>query len=170
MSRILYLVRHAQAESGQSRGSDRERALTYKGQQDSIQLGEYLIKNNSNINLIISSPAIRALSTANLIAGRINFDLKHIQTEESIYSHNELEILKLLNKIPESTNEVLFVGHYPTIVELYNYLATNEIKASMDTAELCSLKFDVPWLGVTSGSGSRGSAFYPHSIQYARKF
>jgi len=164
MSRILYLVRHAQAESGQSRGTDRERALTYKGQQDAIQLGEYLTKSNSNINLIISSPAIRALSTAYLIAGRINFDLKHILTEESIYSRNELDILKLLNNFPESTHEVLLVGHYPTIVELYNCLTTNEIKPSMDTAELCSLKFDGPWSEVTSGSGSRGSIFHPHSI------
>lgn len=164
MSRILYLVRHAQAESDQSRRSDRERALTYKGHQDAIQLGEYLTKVNSNINLIISSPAIRALSTAYLIAERINFDLKHIQTEESIYSRNHLEIIKVLNKFPESTNEVLLVGHYPTIVELYNYLSTHETRTTMNTAELCSLNFDVPWLEVTSGSGYRGSIFYPHSL------
>ncbi len=163
MSRILYLMRHAHAERGQPHQTDKDRALSQQGKQDAIQLGEYLTKSNSNINLIISSPAIRALSTAYLIAGRINFDLKHIQTEESIYSRNELEIIKLLNKFPESTNEVLLIGHYPTIVELYNYLTTNEIKASMDTAELCSLKFDVPWLEVTSGSGSRGSIYYPHS-------
>jgi phosphohistidine phosphatase len=160
MSRILYLVRHAQSESGQSRGADKERALTHKGQQDSIQLGEYLIKSNSNINLIISSPAIRALSTAYLIAGRIKFDLKHIQTEESVYSHNELEILKLLNKFPESTNEVLLVGHYPTIVELYNYLAIDDSKTTMNAAELFSLKFDPPWSEVTGGTGSKGSAFF----------
>jgi len=156
-------MRHAHAERGQPHQTDKDRALSQQGKQDAIQLGEYLTKSNSNINLIISSPAIRALSTAYLIAGRINFDLKHIQTEESIYSRNELEIIKLLNKFPESTNEVLLIGHYPTIVELYNYLTTNEIKASMDTAELCSLKFDVPWLEVTSGSGSRGSIYYPHS-------
>lgn len=163
MTRILYLVRHAQAEGGQSKQTDKERALTHQGQQDALQLGDY-IKASCTINHIISSPATRALSTAYFVARQINFETKCIQTEERIYSGNKREILKLLNTLNDSIKEVLLIGHYPTIVELYNYLAMDESKTTMNPAELCSLKFDLPWSEVSGGTGSEGSAFYPHSI------
>ncbi|MEQ1588441.1 MAG: histidine phosphatase family protein, partial [Cyclobacteriaceae bacterium] len=143
---------------------DKERALTNQGQHDAIQLGGYLKKTSCNIHLIISSPANRAQSTAWLVARQIDFDANHIQVEESIYSSNKAGILKLLNTLNDSVKEVLLIGHYPTIVELYNYLAMNESKTTMNTAELCSLKFDLCWSEVTRGTGSEGSAFYPHSI------
>lgn len=164
MTRILYLVRHAQAEGGQPKQTDKARALTHQGQQDAIQLGGYLKKITTTIDLIISSPAQRAQSTAGLIARQIDFEPNQIRVEESIYSSNKTEILKLLNTLDDSIQEVLLIGHYPTIVELYNYLAIDESKTTMNTAELCSLTFDLSWSEVSGGTGSGGSAFSPHSI------
>jgi phosphohistidine phosphatase len=159
MNRILHLVRHAEAEGAHPRHTDKDRALTHQGQQDALQLGDHIKASDCTINHIISSPAIRALSTAYLVARQINFETKYIQTEERIYSGGKIEILKLLNALSESFTEVLLVGHYPTIVELYNYL-TLESKTTMSTTELCSLKFEIPWSEVTGGSGF---TFNPHS-------
>lgn len=164
MTRILYLVRHAQAEGGQPKQTDKERALTHQGQQDAIQLGRYLKKITTTIDLIISSPAHRAQSTAWLIARQIDVEPNHTQVEECIYSSSKKEILKLLNALNDSIKEVLLIGHYPTIVELYNYLAMDESKTTMNPAELRSLTFEVSWAELSGGTGSKGSAFYPHSI------
>ncbi len=164
MTRILYLVRHAQAKGGQPKQTDKERALTRQGEHDAIQLGGYLKKITPAIDLIISSPAHRAQSTAGLIARQIDFEPTHIRVEESIYSSNKTEILKLLNSLEDSIQEVLLIGHYPTIVELYNYLAIDETKTTMNPAELCSLTFDLSWLEVSGGTGAVGSSFSPHSI------
>jgi phosphohistidine phosphatase len=164
MSRILYLVRHAIAEARQSLQSDKERDLTSKGMENAIQLGNYFKSVNSNIQMIISSPANRALSTAYLVANQISFETNHIIREERIYSGSSVEIIKLLNTLSESVTEILLVGHYPTIVELYNDLTIHESKSTMSTAEMCSLKFDTPWLEITGGTGSLGLAFSPHSI------
>jgi phosphohistidine phosphatase len=164
MSRILYLVRHAEAEGRQPHQTDKERELTEKGKQDAIQLGDYLKSINTNINLIISSPAHRALSTAYWVAKQISFEMKCLLTEECIYSGNTMELVKMVGTIPESVTEIMLVGHYPTIVELYNYLITHESKPTMSTCELCSINFDIPWSEVTCGSGFRSTAFYPNSI------
>ncbi len=164
MSRILYIVRHAIAEARQPHQSDKERELTWQGKENAIQLGNYLKSVHSNIQMILSSPANRAVSTAYLVANQISVETNHIIKDERIYSGSSLEIIKLLNTLAESVTEILLVGHYPTIVELYNDLTINESKSTMSTAEMCSLKFDTPWLEITGGTGSRGLAFSPHSI------
>lgn len=164
MSRILYLVRHAIAEARQPHQSDKERELTWQGKKNAIQLGNYLKSVHSNIQMILSSPANRAVSTAYLVANQISFETNHIIKDERIYSGSSMEIIKLLNTLAESVTEILLVGHYPTIAELYNDLTINESKSTMSTAEMCSLKFDTPWLEIQGGTGSRGLAFSPHSI------
>jgi phosphohistidine phosphatase len=153
MRRILYLVRHAEALSVLPDVTDKQRALTHQGEQDALKLGIYIMEKNSNLDLILASPANRALSTAQIIAQQVSYDLKNIRVEESIYSANKFEIIKLFSKLTDSIQQVILVGHYPTIVELYNYLSANDKKLTMNPAEMCSLLFDLPWAEVTSGCG-----------------
>ena len=162
MRRILYLVRHAEAVTARD-GTDKLRALTQQGESDALQLATYIKEKNSNLNLILSSPATRALTTAHIIARYLSLDLKSIQVEDSIYSARKLEILKLLTNLADTIHQVMLVGHYPTIVELYNYLSGNESKKNMNPAEMCSLVFDVPWAEVTAGCGISNYSFHPSS-------
>lgn len=160
MRRILYLVRHAEAVTARD-GTDKLRALTQRGESDALQLATYIKEKNSNLNLILTSPATRALTTAQIIARQLSYDLKNIRVEDSIYSARKLEILKLLTNLTDPIHQVMLVGHYPTIVELYNYLSENESKQTMKPAEMCSLAFDVPWAEVTVGCGASSSSFHP---------
>ncbi len=162
MSRILYLVRHAQAVSGTIHLSDKDRALTERGTNDAINVGMKLQSENSNINLIVSSPAARAQATARLIAKQISLDITMIQLSESIYSSDKIEIVKLLNTVDESAKTILLVGHYPTIIELHNYLSSTKSLATMDTAELCALKFEMPWSEISEASGLHEFCYHPH--------
>ncbi|MBK7650412.1 MAG: histidine phosphatase family protein [Flammeovirgaceae bacterium] len=160
MRRILYLVRHAEAVTVRD-GTDKLRALTQRGESDALQLATYIKEKNSNLNLILTSPATRALTTAQIIARQLSYDLKNIRVEDSIYSARKLEILKLLTNLADSIHHVVLVGHYPTIVELYNYLSENDSKQTMNPAEMCSLAFGVPWAEVTAGCGVSNMYFHP---------
>lgn len=162
MNRILYLMRHAQAVPGTSLLSDKDRMLTEQGKQDALKVGTKLRSDNSNINLIISSTASRALATAHLVAQEITMNVNQIQLEENIYRADKIEILKILNTISDSATSVLLVGHYPSIIELHNYLSATKELATMNNAELCALTFEIPWSELTESSGQHEFSYHPY--------
>jgi len=164
MSRFLYLIRHAQAANGVSFSSDMARTLTQQGERDALALGAKLKSSNSNINLILASPAVRASSTADIVSKQIEIEQSQVQIEPCLYAENKIEILKLINSLKDSITAVMLVGHYPTIVELHNYLSGNKSIASMDTAQLCALRFDSSWVEITEASGFHEFSFLPEPI------
>ena len=58
----IYLQRHAEAESGER--MDPTRALTETGKRQIKTMGEFLVRQIGRVDLVISSPFVRALDTA----------------------------------------------------------------------------------------------------------
>lgn len=160
MLHTLYIVRHAQAMSGNHEWQDEQRPLTPKGEQDARQLGVYLKSQNSNLNLIISSPALRAHRTAQLVAEPLTTNAA-IQIDRTLYSGNKLALLQRLNSLPEHQPDVMLVGHYPTIVELHDYLSTNKQVGGMQAGELIALTFVPSWRELTAGLATHLYSFSP---------
>jgi phosphohistidine phosphatase len=160
MQRKIYLVRHAQAIAGSAQIPDELRPLTQEGETSSTLVGTFLKQKNSNLNLIISSNALRARHTA-LAIGRALSNTIPVQVEKVLYSENKLEILKLLSVLPDSVAAVMLVGHYPTIVELHNYLASNKQLTSMHTGQLVALTFDSSWALLSAGVAAHEYTYHP---------
>jgi phosphohistidine phosphatase len=160
MMRRIYLVRHAQAEPGSAKVSDESRALIPQGEAVSKQVGKFLNQKNSNLNLIITSHAIRAHQTSLNISTELNQPTE-IQIERILYSENKLAILGLLTALPEACIEVMLVGHYPTVVEIHNYLASNKQLTSMNTGELVALSFTTDWAALSQGTASHDLSYHP---------
>jgi len=163
MSRFLYLIRHAQAESGQHADSDRERMLKDKGSREARAVGRFLQSKFSNNNLIISSPAIRTRNTALLIAGEVGYSPEKILFKEEIYSGKQSDLIDLVNKIDSSVEHAMIVGHYPTIVELHDYLSSPS-RYSMQPAELLTIKIETEWSEITTGCGTTVLQFHPNQL------
>jgi len=153
MTRILYLVRHAQAEVARNQ-KDKARRLTQTGEIEATELGKFMKTKNIQLDLIVSSPAERAHTTARLVGQQFNIGVTKIDIHEDIYSEDLMAIIKLINQLDIHYNSVLIVGHYPTIVELYNYLTEKESIPAMSTAELRSLTFETDWAEITAQSGN----------------
>lgn len=68
--RRIYFIRHAEAQSGDR--SDFERKLSPRGEEDAMRLGELLRSRRAAPHLIVSSSAVRALTTAQIIADALN--------------------------------------------------------------------------------------------------
>lgn len=66
----IYFIRHAEAQSGDR--SDFERKLSPRGEEDAMKLGELLRSRHVAPHLIVSSSAVRALTTAQIIADALN--------------------------------------------------------------------------------------------------
>lgn len=160
MQRKIYLVRHAQAIPGSVQIPDEVRPLTHEGETCSTLVGTFLKQRNSNLNLIISSHALRAHSTALAIGHALSRAIP-IQIEKTLYYESKLEILKLLTALPDSLDAVMLVGHYPSVVELHNYLASNKQLASMQTGELVALTIDSSWALLTGGIAAHEYTYHP---------
>lgn len=163
MTRILYLVRHGQAEVARNQ-KDKTRMLTQAGEAEAHELGKILKAKRIKLDLIVCSTAERALKTAGLIGEQLNMGINNIETQEEVYSENLTAILKRITLLDRHYNSVLIVGHFPTIVELYNYLTEKESIAAMNTAELRSLAFECDWAEIASQSGSPDLFLQPYGL------
>jgi len=139
--KILYLMRHAKSSWSFDDLSDRERPLNDRGRDDAPRMGQALVKRDIHLDLIVSSPAVRALSTAVLVARELSYPHDKIKVEPCIYEANLDTLLDVIRELPDETNSVLLTGHNPTITDVSNYLSPSPLSGEMPTAGVLCLHF-----------------------------
>src|SRR5579862_1799700 len=65
------LIRHA--EAGDDAPRDEERALTARGREDARRLGHALARRGVDFSLMVTSPLVRAVQTAEIVAAEIGY-------------------------------------------------------------------------------------------------
>jgi phosphohistidine phosphatase len=129
------LVRHGQANSGIYESSDFNRALSNTGINEAQELA-FRLKNKSLIpTLLLSSPAVRAISTASIFAGIWGKEIQEIITQESIYESNIPSLLQSVNNINDEVEFVALFGHNPEISSFAEYLTS----AGLDQLPTCGV-------------------------------
>lgn len=137
----LYLVRHADAESPRF-GSDFERKLTTYGEQRAAALGYFLQKRGISPQLVISSDAIRAAMTAQIIADVLQI-AQPVKLENKIYNASESQLLDYLMMAEvEVADSILLVGHNPTLSQ-FVYSQAGKPGRSMQTASVVGLTYNI---------------------------
>ena len=139
--KTLYLFRHAKSSWNFDELSDQERPLNDRGRDDAPAMGQALAKRQIHPDLVVSSPAVRAMSTAVLVGREMEYPHDKIVVEPGIYGAEVDELVDIIHHLPDSTSSVLLVGHNPTITETANALSPNPIK-EMPTAAVVCLRFD----------------------------
>ena len=116
--RTLVLVRHADAEPA-GWGSDLERSLTPHGEQQARRAAESWISSGGEAAPLISSPARRAVQTAEIFARALEVEKETIQIENALYwDDGPRSQLALIRDFPDSWPSVCLFGHNPTFTEL----------------------------------------------------
>ena len=127
MSKLLYLVRHAKSSWSDRSLSDRDRPLNKRGRRSAPDMGRRLAAQDHLPELIISSPARRAFSTARKIARELGYDRSEIMKDESLYFSGTGAMLDLLESLDDSYQRVMIVGHNPAMTSLMNILSGSSI-------------------------------------------
>ena len=83
--KTLILVRHAKSSHSFGLPSDFDRPLNERGFREASEMGKKLFKKKIQIDLFISSPAVRAKTTAELFVAEYNRKLKEIVLMPSLY-------------------------------------------------------------------------------------
>lgn len=152
--KILCLVRHA--KSGQKNDpsiKDFDRTLNEQGEQEAREAGKLLRKSKLGLEILISSPAVRALLTAERVAAEIDYPASKIRKDEWIYDGGLRELLRVVNKIDDAFERAAFFGHNPSISQLLSYLNERPCE-EMPTGGIACLAFDVEsWKKVGQGKG-----------------
>ncbi len=136
----LILLRHAKS-SWDNDLDDRNRPLTEKGVNRIINISKASRNFFLDIDIIYSSPAIRALSTAIIASSILEINFSKINIIENLYSFNSQHILNFISSIDNKFNRVLCVGHNPAFTEASNILGNKEL-IHLPTAGWVKFKFN----------------------------
>lgn len=121
--RILTLVRHAKSSRDYPELSDFERPLNSRGRKEAPVVAARLRKAGIKPDLMISSPALRAITTAHLFAEEMNRHLDEIQLNPHIYEASAWTLLHIIRSLSMEVNEVMLFGHNPGISKFAQELA-----------------------------------------------
>jgi len=155
MAKDLFIIRHAKSDWSFD-VSDFDRPLNARGFDDAPRMAERVSEYAVKPELLVSSPAKRALTTAQLFAGRLKIPVGAIQTDTRIYEALPMALLKVINEFDNAYQGVALFGHNPGFTLLTNYL-TNEHHQNLPTCALVHIRFaDVAdWASVSGGLGSQ---------------
>lgn len=116
----LLLIRHAKA-THETGFADFERPLTDKGFEQAELMAARLQVNNIQPQILVASPALRTLSTANVFSQVLG--LPKALTDKAIYDASEGTLLKVIDGLPNDKDFIALVGHNPGISQVLYYLS-----------------------------------------------
>ncbi|TAL69816.1 MAG: histidine phosphatase family protein [Bacteroidetes bacterium] len=165
--KTLLLVRHAKSSWENAELTDFDRPLNERGLRDAPFMAKLTKEKGIAPDLIISSPAIRAITTARLFAKELKYSLRSIQTNEIIYTTGPKEILNMLSIVDDSKNCVMLFGHNPDMTAIANYLSDEDIENLPTAAVLCIDFYIESWSALSDETGK--VRFYEYPKKYLKK-
>ncbi|MBC8082077.1 MAG: histidine phosphatase family protein [Hymenobacter sp.] len=147
--KTLYLMRHAKSSWNFDDLTDEQRPLNDRGRNDAPLMGQALAKRNVKLDLLLSSAAVRALTTAALVAKELDYPHEQIAVRPEIYHADVQGLLDIVRACPAEAQAVLLVGHNNTITEFANLLSPDALHEEIPTAGIVCLHCQTDtWAGV----------------------
>lgn len=158
--KTLFLVRHAKSSWDDTALPDRDRPLADRGRRDVAKMGKRLAERNVKLDMIMSSPATRALATAEVIAKMLDYRRKDIVVNDRLYACEVDDLLDVIQELGDKLKCVMLVGHNPELAELAHHL-TSDI-TQMPTCAIAEFRFDAKsWSGISKTKPAQVGLDYP---------
>ncbi len=139
--KTLTIVRHAKSSWKDTTLTDRDRPLNKRGERDAPDMGKRISAAGIRPSLIISSPAVRAWTTAKIVAREIGYPIEFLQREDDLYLASVDAILDVLVAQDSGFNSVMLFGHNPGLTDFANYLVPG-LTDNLPTAGIVSVNFE----------------------------
>ena len=125
--RNLFLVRHAKSSWDNPALRDHDRPLNKRGLHDAPRMAKLLKKLGVQPDLLVSSTANRAFTTARFIAEGLGYPEDAIIRKSEIYEAYPSMILRVISSLPDDKHTVFLFGHNPTFTDVANNFTDNYI-------------------------------------------
>lgn len=157
--KTLILVRHAKSDKTDPAVRDFDRPLGQNGERDALVMAERVAALGLRVNMLISSPAVRALSTAEAFAEKLSLPVK---PDGRIYEAGVKQLLAVVHGIDDRHSTAVLIGHNPGLSEFLRYL-TDENFADLPTSGVAVI--DLPlksWRHTFDGKGILKNSITPN--------
>ncbi len=169
----LTLIRHAKSSTGNFSSGDFGRPLGDRGLLDAPRIGASLAKHHfgnrkrPSPDVIVSSPALRAITTAEIIAREIDFPESSIRLEPRIYESSCSRLFSLIQQFDREIAHLVLVGHNPGFEQLALTLHPN-FKGDGEKYPTCGVALMElaigTWEDLASGCSTHMDFIYPKML------
>ncbi len=153
LMKYLTLIRHAKSDWGNATLPDHDRPLNERGLRSAPVVGRFLAKTYFGQNGtpallplpdgIVSSTALRALTTAQLLQPEFGSFTVPLFTERRLYLADPRTMLAITRELSDNWKHVVMVGHNPGISECADKLLK---RGGVDEMPTCAAAIiEVPW-------------------------
>lgn len=157
----LFLCRHAKSSWSEPGLADKERPLNERGKNDAPLMGNILKNKQEFPDLIISSPAKRALKTAKLIAEKLDYKTKNIEVNKNLYMAGINEFKDVISLINKDHKNVMLFSHNYGITDFANYISNSDIQ-NIPTCGIVKISFEFKiWQEIQNTKGNLQYFIYP---------
>ncbi len=158
----LTLVRHAKSDWSLPGQNDWDRPLNKRGQRDAPEMARRLRARKLKPELMLSSPAVRALSTASVMARELKVPAALIAQDERLYLATPADMLEVVRELGGEMQHLMMFGHNPGITEFANRLSASDQIDNLPTCGVFTALFDIQdWSALDWGGGKDAEFDYP---------
>lgn len=132
----LLLVRHAKSDWEAGVLTDHERPLNTKGHSQAQTMPQILLQKNILVDVLITSTAVRAYTTATYFAKAFDIPESSIVKEANLYNAPLDNYSQIISQLNNKANSIALFAHNPGITHVANLLSKNKI-IEMPTCGVC---------------------------------
>ena len=141
--RLLTLIRHAEAGSEHgSRMPDIDRPLTERGRGHATRLAAHLAQLGLEPDLVWTSDARRAETTANILASSLSLSSSVVRVRSELYLAHTRTLCDSIREVGSEVHHLLVVGHNPGLAELWDW-ACDKNGFGLPTCGIARLELEV---------------------------
>lgn len=165
MSKQLLLVRHAKSDWENTKLTDFDRPLNSRGEKNAPEMARRLLKKGLIPQQIVSSPALRALTTARYFAQELGLQKSEIIKEPEIYEALTSTLMDVINNLGNESSFTALFGHNPGITSVVSNLSNRDLN-NVPTCGMVLIEFPFDdWAMVSAGTGELIFYDYPKNGQ-----
>lgn len=167
--KTLFLLRHSKSSHAITDLEDLLRPLNSRGYNDANTVAAYLAKLKQKPRQIITSPAIRAFTTASIVAKHLKISIEKIHLQQNLYFTGKNQIIKAIKALDNQQDNFMLVGHNPDFEEVLQAFIKSKTEL-MPTTALAILNFDVKkWSDVNHSNCKLVQLISPAFINSAKE-
>ena len=150
----LLILRHAKSSWADASADDWSRPLTDRGRRDATRVGALLRRLSLVPDLIISSDAVRAHTTARIVADAAGFGGK-LELSSSLYHAKPDAMIAVLQAVKVATaSTIMVVAHNPGLEDLVTQLTGEHVE--LPTAALVNVELPIrKWSEIDLSAAAR---------------
>ncbi len=137
----LILVRHAKS-SWEHNVIDHERPLNNRGFKDAGLVSANFKDSRYDVDVILSSDAVRAKTTANIFVSNLDIDASMVRLNHDLYDFSGYNLIETIKSTDDVTDTLMIFGHNHAITAFVNTYGDRYIE-NVPTSGVVVIEFDI---------------------------